>query len=144
MLGQGNLIQREKEREMHPYCLATGVGVLPWSPLARGRLTRDWGDCGTERAGNDAFGSRLHQQAVDSDRTIAATVAGVAQERAIPCAQVALAWVRQQPAVTAPIVGVTTADHLTDAIASLNLVLTDDELNRLTAAYTPRRPDGFA
>lgn len=143
MQDQYNLVQREEEREMHPYCLATGVGVLPWSPLARGRLTRDWDDATTPRSTTDLFGSMLYKQAVDADRAIAQAVADIAAERSVPRAQVALAWVRQQPAVTAPIVGVTKPHHLHDAVASLSISLTADELAQLTAAYTPRLPEGF-
>jgi 1-deoxyxylulose-5-phosphate synthase len=144
MQDQYNLVQREEEREMLPYCLATGVGVLPWSPLARGRLTRDWDDASTSRAGTDEFGKRLYRQDDDADRAIAAAVAKVAEGRGVSRAQVALAWVRQQPAVTAPIVGVTKRSHLDDAVASLDLELTADELAALEAPYTPRRPEGFA
>ena len=143
MQDQYNLVQREEEREMYPYCVATGVGVLPWSPLARGRLTRDWDDATTTRAGSDAFGSTLYRQAVDSDRAIAAAVAKIAEGRGVPRAQIALAWVRQQPTVTAPIVGVTKTHHLDDAIASLSITLTDAELAMLTDPYVPRLPEGF-
>jgi aryl-alcohol dehydrogenase-like predicted oxidoreductase len=143
MQDQYNLVQREEEREMHPFCVATGVGVLPWSPLARGRLTRDWDDASTARAGTDDFGSTLYRQAQDSDRAIAAAVAATAEQRGVSRAQVALAWVRQQPVVAAPIVGVTKAHHLHDAIASLQITLSDDEQALLTKAYAPRLPEGF-
>jgi aryl-alcohol dehydrogenase-like predicted oxidoreductase len=143
MQDQYNLIQREEEREMHPYCVATGVGVLPWSPLARGRLTRDWDDATTTRATSDASGEALYRQVDDSDRMIAGAVAEIAKQRGVPRAQVALAWVREQAAVTAPIIGATKPHHLEDAVASLGISLADDELAMLTAPYTPRLPTGF-
>ena len=142
MQDQYNLLMREEEREMHPYCLDQGVGVIPWSPLARGRVTRPWGTA-TARSQTDAFGSRLYHQQEDADRAIVDAVAAVATTRGVPMAQVALAWVRQQPAVTAPIVGATKQQHLDDALASLELTLTDDELAALAAPYVPQRPEGF-
>lgn len=143
MQDQYNLVQREEEREMHPYCAATGVGVLPWSPLARGRLTRDWDDASTERAVADDFGRTMYRQAQESDRAIAAAVAAIADQRGVSRAQVALAWVRQQPVVAAPIIGATKAHHLHDAIASLQITLDDDEQAMLTEPYAPRLPEGF-
>ncbi|MET7767899.1 aldo/keto reductase [Nocardia sp. NPDC005366] len=143
MQNQYNLVQREEEREMHPFCAATGVGTLPWSPLARGRLTRDWDDASTTRAGSDKFGSTLYRQAQDSDRAIAAAVAAIAEQRNVSRAQVALAWVRQQPVVAAPIVGATKVSHLHDAIESLQITLGEDEQAKLTEPYVPRLPEGF-
>ncbi|MFD1721464.1 aldo/keto reductase [Amnibacterium endophyticum] len=140
MQDQYSLLQREEEREMHPYCLDTGVGVIPWSPLARGRLTRDWDDT-TERSGSDEFGKRLYGQ--EGDREIVQAVARVAERRGVPRAQVALAWVLAQEAVTAPIVGATKAQHLEDAIAAAELELTDEELDELEADYVPHEPSGF-
>ncbi|WP_345803305.1 aldo/keto reductase [Microbacterium sp. AZCO] len=142
MQDQYNLIQREEEREMHPFCLDQGVGVLPWSPLARGRLTRPWGEA-TARSGTDLFGQTLYHQAEESDRAVVDAVHRIAAERGVPAAQVALAWVRQQEAVTAPIVGATKASHLTDAVASLEIELTDAELQALEGPYAPRDPEGF-
>ncbi len=142
MQDQYNLVMREEEREMLPYCADQGVGVLPWSPLARGRLTRDW-DATTERSVNDNFGSRLYRQAEEADRRVAAAVASVAEERGVSRAQVALAWLLHQPAVTAPIVGVTKPHHLADAVAAVDLRLSADELARLEADYVPHRPEGF-
>ncbi|GAA1307354.1 oxidoreductase [Planotetraspora silvatica] len=142
MQDQYNLLMREEEREMLPFCLDQGVGVLPWSPLARGRLTRDW-DATTNRSQNDAFGGRLYRQAEESDRRIADAVGAVAKERGVPRAQVALAWLHHQPSVTAPIVGVTKIEHLTDAIASVDLRLDADELGRLEEHYVPHAPEGF-
>jgi aryl-alcohol dehydrogenase-like predicted oxidoreductase len=142
MQDQYNLLMREEEREMHPYCLDQGVGVIPWSPLARGRVTRSWGTT-TSRTQTDEFGSTLYRQQQDADRAIVDAVASVAAAHGVPMAQVALAWVRQQPAVTAPIVGATKPAHLDDAIASLDLTLTADELAALAAPYVPQRPEGF-
>jgi aryl-alcohol dehydrogenase-like predicted oxidoreductase len=128
-----NLLYREEEREMLPLCEDMGVGVIPWSPLARGRLTRDW-DESTARSETDQFGATLYR---DEDKRIVDTVAEVAQERGVSRAQVALAWLLAQPAVTSPIVGVTKPRHLTDAVAAVDLEMTDDELERLGAGYVP-------
>jgi aryl-alcohol dehydrogenase (NADP+) len=137
-----NLLNREEEREMLPLCQDQGVAVIPWSPLARGRLTRDW-DVETERSRTDAFGSTLYDTAA-SDREIVQQVAAVADARGISRAQVALAWVLQQPAVTSPIVGATKAHHLDDAVAALDVTLTADELAALEAPYNPHPVAGFA
>jgi len=142
MQDQYSLIMREEEREMHPFCLDQGVGVIPWSPLARGRLTRDWGT-ETERSESDEFGKTIFTQAVEADRKVVATVAAIAAEREVSRAQVALAWLLAQPAVTAPIVGATKPHHLEDAVAAVDLTLTDDELTRLTADYVSRENTGF-
>lgn len=142
MQDQYNLLQREEEREMHKLTLDQGVGVLPWSPLARGRLTRPWGT-DTAREGTDAVTKSMYGQAEVADRAIVDAVAGVAEARGVSRAQVALAWVRQQEAVTAPIVGATKPQHLDDAVASLDLTLTAEELAALEAPYTPRLPEGF-
>ena len=142
MQDQYNLLNREEEREMLPFCLDQGVGVLPWSPLARGKLTRDWHET-TDRSETDLFGQTLYKQQDEGDRAIVDTVAQVAADRGVHRAQVALAWVRQQQAVTSPIVGATRAEHLVDAIASVDLTLTDDELARLAAPYRPRAAEGF-
>ena len=140
MQDQYSLLQREEEREMHPYCLDTGVGVIPWSPLARGKLTRDWDDA-TARSETDEFGKTLFKP--EQDRGIVEAVARVAADRGVSRAQVALAWVLAQPAVTAPIVGATKAQHLEDAIAAEELELTEDELDALEEAYVPHVPSGF-
>jgi aryl-alcohol dehydrogenase-like predicted oxidoreductase len=128
-----NLIYREEEREMLPLCLDQGVGVIPWSPLARGRLTRPW-DTETTRTETDEFGGSLYR---DEDAAIVQTVLDVAGERGVAPAQVALAWLLAQEAVTSPIVGVTKPGHLVDAVAAVDLELTDDELARLSAGYVP-------
>jgi aryl-alcohol dehydrogenase (NADP+) len=127
-----NLLYREEEREMLPLCLEEGIGVIPWSPLARGRLTRDW-DATSARSETDEFGKTLYPE---SDRVIVDEVARIADSRGVSRAQVALAWVSQQPAVTAPIVGATKPQHLQDAVASLDVELTADEIAALEAPYT--------
>ena len=137
-----NLLNREEEREMLPLCQDQGIGVIPWSPLARGRLTRDW-DTETERSRTDAFGATLYDTAA-GDREIVQQVAAVADARGISRAQVALAWVLQQPAVTAPIVGATKPHHLDDAVAAVGVTLTADEVASLEAPYTPHPVAGFA
>ena len=133
-----NLIYREEEREMLPLCADQGVGVVPWSPLARGRLTRDW-DASTSRAETDEFGATLSR---DEDRAVVDTVARVAARRGVSRAQVALAWVMAQPAVTSPIVGVTRAAHLADAVAAVDLELDAAELEELGAGYLPHAVAG--
>lgn len=133
-----NLLYREEEREMLPLCADQGVGVLPWSPLARGRLTRDW-DTVTERSRGDAFGRNLYQ---DGDREIARAVARIAAERGVPRARVALAWLLRRDTVTAPIVGATKAAHIEDAVASLDVELSEKETEELEQPYTPRAISG--
>ena len=134
-----NLLHREEEREMLPLCADLGVGVIPWSPLARGRLTRDW-DATTERSETDDFGRSLYG---DADREIVDAVARVAEARGVSRAQVALAWVSRHPTVAAPIVGATKPEHIDDAVASLAITLTDDEVKELETPYTPRAIVGF-
>jgi 1-deoxyxylulose-5-phosphate synthase len=137
-----NLIHREEEREMLPLCAAEGIGVLPWSPLARGRLTRDW-DAGTERTRTDEFGKTLYTANVESDRQVVARVAEVAKRRGVPRATVALAWLLHKPAVTSPIVGVSKPHHLDDAVAALSLKLTPEEIAVLEQPYVPHPVVGF-
>ena len=129
-----NLLYREEEREMLPFCLDQGVGVIPWSPLARGRLTRPWHST-TSRSQTDEYGKNLYS---DEDEAIVDAVARVASARGVPPAQVALAWVLAQPAVSAPIVGATKPHHLDDAVAALDLTLSQVELEQLTSPYTVR------
>jgi 1-deoxyxylulose-5-phosphate synthase len=136
-----NLLNREEEREMLPLCADEKIGVIPWSPLARGRLTRDW-DGVTERSETDEFGRRLYGQAA-SDKLIVEAVASVAAARGVPRAQIALAWVSRNPAVSAPIVGARKPAHLDDAVASLDITLTEDEVARLESPYTPHVVAGF-
>ena len=137
-----NLLHREEEREMLPLCIDQGIAVVPWSPMARGRLTRDWDDV-SERTKTDAFGSTLYSQAVDADKKIVAEVARIAKARGVPRAQVALAWVAQKRGVTAPIIGASKPQHLTDAVAALSLNLTADEIKALEAPYVPHLIAGY-
>jgi 1-deoxyxylulose-5-phosphate synthase len=138
-----NLLYREEEREMLPLCTAEGVGVLPWSPLARGRLTRPW-DATTERARTDEFGKKLYAGTADADRRVVERVAQVAARRGVPPAVVALAWLLKNPAVTAPIVGASKLQHLDDAIAALSLTLTTEEIAELEEPYIPHSVSGFS
>jgi aryl-alcohol dehydrogenase (NADP+) len=134
-----NLLNREEEREMLPLCADQGIGVIPWSPLARGRLTRDW-DESTARSETDAFGQRLY---TEGDRAIVDRVAEIAGQRGISRAQVALAWMLAKPVVTAPIVGVTKDHHLDDAVAAVDVQLSEEEISRLEEPYTPHAVAGF-
>jgi aryl-alcohol dehydrogenase-like predicted oxidoreductase len=136
-----NLLNREEEREMLPLCRDQEIGVLPWSPLARGRLARDW-DATTSRSESDEFGRTLYGTA-SSDRVIVERVAEIAQDRAVSRAQVALAWVLAKPGVTAPVVGATRPQHLDDAVAALDLRLTPDEIAALEEPYVPHPVVGF-
>ncbi|WP_037855498.1 aldo/keto reductase [Streptomyces sp. NRRL S-340] len=131
-----NLLNREEEREMLPYCRAEGVGVTPWSPLARGRLARDW-DTASARTAGDPVQERFYGPTEQADRAVARVVADIAAERGVPMAQVALAWLLSRPAVTAPVVGATAPHHLRDAVAALDLVLDGTETQRLEAPYVP-------
>ena len=134
-----NLLYREEEREMLPLCSDEGIAVIPWSPLARGRLARPW-DESSARSESDEFGKTLYQ---DDDRRIVERVASVAERRGVPMAQVALAWLLSRPAVTAPIVGATKAHHLDDAVAAVDLKLDDDEVRSLEEPYRPHEVRGF-
>jgi aryl-alcohol dehydrogenase-like predicted oxidoreductase len=128
-----NLLYREEEREMLPLCASEEIGVIPWSPLARGRLTRPW-DAETARTETDAVGAGLYR---DDDEQIVARTLEVAERLGTPPAQVAMAWLLSNPAVTSPIVGVTKSQHLTDAIAAVDLDLSDDDINALEEPYRP-------
>jgi aryl-alcohol dehydrogenase (NADP+) len=136
-----NLLHREEEREMLPLCADQGIGVIPWSPLARGRLTRDWDEV-TTRSETDEFGRNLY--GAPSDRAVADRVGAVAAERGVPRAQIALAWVFAKDVITAPIIGATKAHHLDDAVAALDLTLSEDEITRLEEPYEPHDIVGFA
>jgi aryl-alcohol dehydrogenase-like predicted oxidoreductase len=131
-----NLLYREEEREMMPLCTAERIAVVPWSPLARGRLTRPW-DTETARTRTDEYGNKLYESAVEADRRVVEEVATIAAARGVPSAQVALAWVAQKPFVTAPIIGASKSQHLTDAVAALTLHLDDAEIARLESPYVP-------
>ena len=137
-----NLLYREEEREMLPLCAAEGIGVIPWSPLARGRLTRAW-DEATERTRTDEYGKTLYTSHVEADRQVVERVAEIATSRGVPRAQVALAWLLHKPVVTSPIVGASKPHHLDDAVAALDLPLTDAEVASLEEPYVPHRVVGF-
>ena len=138
-----NLLYREEEREMLPLCKAEGIGVIPWSPMARGRLTRDW-DESSFRSDTDKFGQTLYAKTAEADRKVVEAVADVAAKRGIPRAQVALAWVLQKNPITAPIVGASKPNHLDDAVAALSVKLTPDEIAALEAPYVPHAVVGFS
>ena len=131
-----NLLYREEEREMLPLCRDQGIGVIPWSPMARGRLTREW-DASSARLEKDEFGRTLYAKTGDADRKVVDAVAAVATRRGVSRAQVALAWVLAQPGVTAPIVGATKLGQLDDAVAALALKLSPEEVAELEVPYVP-------
>ena len=135
-----NLIYREEEREMLPLCADQGIGVIPWSPLARGRLARDW-DASTARSETDEFRRKLY---LESDRDIGARVAEIASARGVPRARVALAWLLGKPPVTAPIIGVTKPEHISDAVAALDIALDADEVAQVEKPYAPHQIAGLA
>jgi aryl-alcohol dehydrogenase-like predicted oxidoreductase len=137
-----NLLYREEEREMMPLCAAEGVGVIPWSPLARGRLTRDWSET-TNRFESDEFGKTLYTPTADADRKVVERVAEVASQRGVPRAQVALAWLLHKTFITAPIVGASKPHHLDDAVAAVALKLTAEEISSLEEPYAPHPVVGF-
>ena len=135
-----NLLYREEEREMLPFCRDQGVAVIPWSPLARGRLARAC-DESSARQETDVFGRSLYS---DADPQIVDAVGAIAAARNVSRALVALAWVLQKPGVTAPIVGATKPQHLTDALDALPLRLTEEEVKTLEGPYSPRQVVGFS
>jgi aryl-alcohol dehydrogenase-like predicted oxidoreductase len=137
-----NLLYREEEREMLPLCEAEGVGVIPWSPLARGRLTREWNN-NTPRIETDNYGKTLYANTGELDRPIVERVARIAEQRGVPRAQVALAWVLQKSAVTAPIIGVSKPQHLEDAVNALSVKLSAEEIRALEEPYQPHAVAGF-
>jgi aryl-alcohol dehydrogenase-like predicted oxidoreductase len=137
-----NLLYREEEREMLPLCEAEGIGVIPWSPQARGRLTRDWGYTSVRTETDEAF-ERLFAKTEKADRKVVDRVAEVAVARGIPRAQVALAWLLAKPVITAPIIGATKLRHLDDALASVNVKLSADEIASLEEPYVPHAVVGF-
>ncbi len=138
-----NLLYREEEREMLGLCADQGIGVIPWSPLARGKLTRPW-DASTERAETDEFGKTLYKSTEDSDKQVVERVAALAEARGLPRAQIALAWLLHQSAVTAPIVGATKMRHLEDAVAALSVSLSPEEIRSLEEPYVPHPVLGFS
>ncbi|WP_034947413.1 aldo/keto reductase [Erwinia oleae] len=142
MQDQYNLIQREEEREMHPLCQAENIAVIPWSPLARGRLTRPWGET-TARSVSDEFGSTLYATTEENDGAIAGRVARSAEDKGISRAQVALAWMLAKPAVTAPIIGASRAEQLADLVKAVEVTLTRQEIIELESVYQPHSVVGF-
>ena len=140
-----NLLYREEEREMLPLCLEEGIGVIPWSPLARGRLAREYTEQPpTKRAETDQFGKTLYKGQENADHAIISATGKVAAARGVPRAQVALAWLLSRPAISAPIIGASKPQHLDDAIAALSIKLTADEIKALESSYHPRAIAGFA
>jgi len=141
-----NLLYREEEREMLRLCLTEGIGVTPWSPLARGRLARPWTDePATERAKTDNFARTLFGKTVDIDKPVIQRVNELAHKRGLPPSHLALAWLLHKPVVTSPIVGATKPHHLDDAIAALSVNLSEDEIRQLEELYQPHSaPEGFS
>lgn len=132
-----NLLYREEEREMLALCRDQQIGVIPWSPLARGRLTRPWNGQGTKRLEMDAFGKTVYGKSADIDQEIIERVTSLANKRNLPQAQIALAWLLHQPIVTSPIIGATKLHQLDDAVAALDVKLSSDEIKYLEEAYVP-------
>jgi aryl-alcohol dehydrogenase-like predicted oxidoreductase len=135
-----NLIFREEEREMLPLCLDQGVGVIPWSPLARGKLARAWVAEATKRSETDGYAKNLYAKTAEADKRVVDRLGELAAARGVPRAQLALAWILTKPAVTAPIVGATKPHHLDDAVAAVSLKLTAEEIAALEEPYTPHPP----
>jgi 1-deoxyxylulose-5-phosphate synthase len=138
-----NLLYREEEREMMPLCSDEKIGVVPWSPLARGRLTRAWA-AESARTRTDQYGNKLYESTVDADRKVVEQVAAIAAARDVPTAQVALAWLTQKPFITAPIIGATKSQHLDDAVAALKVRLEAAEIAQLEAPYVPHVVSGHS
>ncbi len=139
-----NLLYREEEREMLPLCAAEKIAVIPWSPLARGKLTRPWKEeASTDREKTDAYGRMLYAKTRQADALVVERVNEVAEGRGLPPAQVALAWLFHQPAITAPIIGASKLSHLDDAIAALDVSLVPEEIAALEAPYIPHAVAGF-
>lgn len=131
-----NLLYREEEREMLPFCADQGVAVMPWSPMARGKLTRPW-DSATNRSESDIVGKMLYARTQENDRQVVNAVEAVSQQRGIPMAQIALAWVLQKPEVTSPIIGATKPKHIEDAVAALDVTLSAEDIAAIEAPYAP-------
>ncbi len=138
-----NLLYREEEREMLPLCAAEGIGVIPWSPMARGRLTRDWRES-TQRSETDEYSRTLYRATEEADRKVIDRVGEVAKARGVPRAQVALGWMLAKPGTTAPIVGASKPHHLEDAVSALSLTLTAEEIAALEEPYVPHQVAGFS
>jgi aryl-alcohol dehydrogenase-like predicted oxidoreductase len=138
-----NLIYREEEREMIPFCQSEGIGIIPWSPLARGRLTRPWQTESTKRFETDQFGKQLYGQTEENDHKVVDRLGQISDQRGVSRAQVALAWMLGKPAITSPIVGATKPNHLADAAAAVSLRLGPEEITALEDLYTPHPVLGF-
>ena len=138
-----NLLYREEEREMIPLCQSEGIGIIPWSPLARGRLARPWQTESTKRYQTDQFGKSLYSQTEELDHRVVDRLGLISDQRGVPRAQVALAWMLSKPEITAPIVGATKPHHLSDAAAALSLRLTPQESASLEELYAPHPVLGF-
>lgn len=143
MQNQVNLLYREEEREMLPLCRTEGIGVIPWSPLARGRLARQW-QAETKRSNTDPGSTNFYKFAEKASRKIVRRVEKLADKRGVTMAQIAVAWHMHKPYITAPIVGATKPEHIDDAVAALDVVLTDSEIARLEEPYTPVQPVAFS
>ena len=139
-----NLLYREEEREMLPLCAAQGLGVIPWSPLARGHLARPWGEQGGGRAMTDEYGKTLYQGHAEADHAVVDRLGEIAQAKGAPRAQIALAWMLQKSAITAPIIGASKMHHLDDAVAALGLNLSPNEIAALEEPYMPHPVLGFS
>jgi aryl-alcohol dehydrogenase-like predicted oxidoreductase len=139
-----NLLYREEEREMLGLCRAEGIGVIPWSPLARGRLTRPWQGETTKRLETDVFGNALYSKTAEADEKVVDRLGQVAEQRGIPRAQLALAWLLSKPVITAPIIGASKPHHLGDAVAALSVRLTAEEIESLEEPYIPHPVLGFS
>ncbi len=142
-----NLLYREEEREMIGLCRDQGIGVIPWSPMARGRLTRPWQEseeAATKRAETDEFGQSLYQHTKDADRRVVEAVQRIAEARGLPMAQVALAWLLHKPGVSSPIIGATKPHHLEDAVGALNVKLSAEEIAEMEKPYVPHATAGFS
>lgn len=138
-----NLLYREEEREMMPFCRSENIGVIPWSPLARGRLARPWQTESTKRYETDQFGKTLYSETEEADRKVVDRLGQISEQRGVPRAQVALAWLLSKPGITAPIVGASKPHHLQDAIAAVSLCLTPEEIAALEEPYAPHAVVGF-
>lgn len=139
-----NLLYREEEREMVGLCAAEGIGLLPWSPLARGRLARPWKAETTKRSETDKFGNTMYSRTEEDDHKVVDRLEEIARKRSVPQAQIALAWLLSKPTVTAPIVGASKPHHLEDAVAAVSLRLTQEEISALEEPYTPHPVLGFS
>jgi aryl-alcohol dehydrogenase-like predicted oxidoreductase len=139
-----NLLYREEEREMIGLCQSEGIGVLPWSPLARGRLARAWQSESTKRFETDQFGKTMYSRTEEDDHKVVDRLTEIAEKRGVPQAQIALAWLLGKPAVTAPIVGASKPHHLEDAVAAVSLHLSPEEIAALEEPYTPHPVLGFS